>query len=59
MDHTLTDIKKGSCIRFDTEQGRLCQIADGTITQTNVAIASGFRLRRCGGLRGGWSGHEP
>lgn len=40
MDHTLTDIKKRSCIRFDTEQGRLCQIADGTITQqTNVAIA--------------------
>lgn len=40
MDHTLTDIKKRSCIRFDTEQERLCQIADVTVTQqTNVAIA--------------------
>lgn len=40
MDHTLTDIKKRSCIRFDTEQGRLGQIAHVTVTQqTNVAIA--------------------
>ncbi|MGO4199881.1 hypothetical protein AB4Z13_31440 [Rhizobium sp. YAF28] len=36
----MTDIKKRSCIRFDTEQGRLGQIAHVTVTQqTNVAIA--------------------